>query len=78
VRIANLSSEATEHDVRDLLSNFGPFARVFVAKDYNTGLGKGFAFITFYDRERAQQCIDKLDGFGYDSLILKVDWAKRT
>jgi translation initiation factor 3 subunit G len=61
-----------------LLTKFGPVARVFVAKDHQTGLCKGFAFITFYDKERAQACIDKLDGHGYDSLILQVDWARRT
>jgi translation initiation factor 3 subunit G len=61
-----------------LLANFGPVARVFVARDHQLGICKGFAFVTFFDKERCQQVIDKLDGFGYDSLILKVDFAKRT
>jgi translation initiation factor 3 subunit G len=26
-------------------------------------------------REDGQQAIDKLDGFGYDNLILSVSWA---
>jgi len=26
-------------------------------------------------REDGQRAIDKLDGYGYDSLILRVEWA---
>lgn len=63
--------------MRDLVSRFGPVQRVFVAKNRDTGLCKGFAFVTFYDKQTCQAAIDKLDGFGYDSLILRVDWAKR-
>ena len=34
---------------------------------------KGFAFITYYNREDAQRAIDRLNGHGYDNLIMKVD-----
>ena len=36
---------------------------------------RGFAFINFFAREDAQKAIDKLDGHGYDHLILSVTWA---
>ena len=37
---------------------------------------QGFAFVHYYDKSDAQKAIDKLNGFGYDHLILKVEWAK--
>ena len=33
------------------------------------------AFINFFSREDGQRAIDKLDGHGYDHLILSVSWA---
>ena len=37
--------------------------------------GRGFAFVNMVSREDGQRAIDKLDGYGYDSLILRVEWA---
>ena len=37
---------------------------------------QGFAFISYQIREDAQKAIENLNGYGYDHLILKVEWAK--
>lgn len=37
---------------------------------------QGFAFISYDSKENAQKSIDSLNGYGYDHLILKVEWAK--
>ena len=39
------------------------------------GESRGFAFINFIHREDANRAIAKLDGFGYDNLILSVSMA---
>ena len=39
------------------------------------GESRGFAFINFTHRDEGQRAINKLNGFGYDNLILKVEWA---
>ena len=36
---------------------------------------RGFGFVTFYHREDAAKAIAKLDGHGYDHLILHLEWA---
>ena len=41
-----------------------------------TGQCKGFAFINYYRQEDAAKAITTLNGFGYDHLILNVEWAK--
>lgn len=76
LRITNLSEDAREGDLQELFGQFGRLQRVFLAKDMNTHMSKGFAFVTYYAREDAQKAIDKLHGHGYDNLILQVQWAK--
>jgi len=76
LRITNLSEDVREGDLQELFSQFGRLQRVFLAKDLDTMQSKGFAFVTYFRREDAQMAIDKLNGHGYDSLIMQVQWAK--
>jgi len=77
IRVTNLSEDTKESDLSELFRSFGPISRIYLAKDKNTGLSKGFAFINFVYREDAAKAIEKLSGkFGYDHLILHLEWAK--
>eukprot|EP01114_Cavostelium_apophysatum_P022369 TRINITY_DN806_c0_g1_i1.p1 TRINITY_DN806_c0_g1~~TRINITY_DN806_c0_g1_i1.p1 ORF type:complete len:299 (-),score=74.76 TRINITY_DN806_c0_g1_i1:12-908(-) len=77
IRVTNLSEDTKESDLNELFRSFGPISRIFLAKDKQTNLSKGFAFINFVYREDAAKAIDKLSGkFGYDHLILHLEWAK--
>ncbi|CAE6972091.1 Eif3g [Symbiodinium sp. CCMP2456] len=76
LRVFNLSDDVKEGDLQDLFGQCGRLQRVFLAKDMTTYQSKGFAFITYYNREDAQRAIDRLNGHGYDNLIMKVEWAK--
>jgi len=75
VRVSNLSEYANEGDLQELFKPFGPIQRVFIAKDKVNGTSRGFGFVTFYHREDAKKAIGKLDGYGYDHLILHLEWA---
>lgn len=75
VRVSNLSEDVTEQDLLDLFGPFGPIQRIYVAKDRETGEPRGFAFVNFVHREDAQRAISRLDGYGYDNLILSVSFA---
>ncbi|XP_068205130.1 eukaryotic translation initiation factor 3 subunit G-like isoform X2 [Palaemon carinicauda] len=76
VRVTNLSENTKEQDLQELFRPFGEISRIFLAKDKNTGQSKGFAFINFKRREDAARAIQVLNGYGYDHLILSVEWAK--
>ncbi|EWC47230.1 eukaryotic translation initiation factor 3 subunit G [Drechslerella stenobrocha 248] len=78
LRVTNLSEFAEENDLRDMFDRFGRVTRVFLAKDRETGRAKGFAFVSYQDRMDAQRACEKMDGFGYGHLILKVEFAKRS
>lgn len=76
LRVTNLSEDACEADLQDLFRPFGPIARVYLAKDKITNQSKGFAFVSYIKREDAARAIKSLQGYGYDHLILNVEWAK--
>jgi translation initiation factor 3 subunit G len=76
LRVTNISEDTQENDLRELFGVFGRVARVYVGRDRETGAGKGFAFVSFEDRAVAQKAMEKVNGKGYDSLILSVQWSR--
>jgi translation initiation factor 3 subunit G len=62
LRVTNVSEIAEEQDLRDMFSRYGHVTRVFLAKDRETGRAKGFAFISYADRDDAAKACEKMDG----------------
>jgi translation initiation factor 3 subunit G len=77
LRVTNISEDTQENDLRELFGSFGRVARVYVGRDRETGIGKGFAFVSFEERAVAQRAMEKMHGRGYDSLILNVQWSRK-
>lgn len=76
IRVTNISENTTEADLQDLFKPFGRISRVYLAKDKETLQSRGFAFVSFVNKEDAARAMDKLQGYGYDHLILKLEWAR--
>lgn len=76
IRVTNLSEDAKEEDLTELFGTIGKIERVFLAKHKDKKASKGFAFITYINRELAAQAIRKLNRHGYDNLLLNVEWAR--
>ncbi|PNW81996.1 hypothetical protein CHLRE_06g269450v5 [Chlamydomonas reinhardtii] len=76
IRVTNLSEDVTEGDLQELFRPFGAVSRIFLAVDKNTGENRGFAFVNYVHRDDADRAIRNLNGFGYDNLILRVEWAQ--
>jgi len=76
IRCTNISEDTTEADLQELFSPFGRISRVYLAKDRETLQSRGFAFISFVHHPDAQAAMDALQGYGYDHLILKLEWAR--
>lgn len=75
VRVTNLSEDTRDADLHELFKPFGHITRVYVAMDQKTGVSRGFGFVNFSNKDDAARAINKLNGYGYDNLILKVEWA---
>jgi len=76
IRVTNLSEDTTEGDIHDLFRRVGNISRVYLARDRETNVCKGFAFVSFGIREDAAKALQAINGYGYDNLILRVEWAK--
>ncbi|CAG8689403.1 371_t:CDS:2, partial [Acaulospora colombiana] len=75
IRVTNLSEDTVEADINDLFRKFGSISRVYLARDRETNVCKGFAFVSFALREDAAKALKAINGYGYDNLILRVEWA---
>jgi len=76
LRVTNLSEDVREGDLGELFGQFGRTQRIFLAKNPETKVSKGFAFITYHNKSDAEMAIKRLNGHGYDNLVLRVEWAK--
>jgi translation initiation factor 3 subunit G len=83
LRVSNLTKRVTEEDLRELFERFGNIFRVSLPrvekKDEHGNIFKeprGFAYVAFSRREDAATAMERLQGYGYDHLILKLEWAK--
>ena len=76
VRISNVSRNTSEADLEELCKVFGSIRRIFLSRDRDTGESKGFAFVAYHNTSDAKKCIERLNGYGYDHLILQVEWSK--
>lgn len=76
IRVTNISENTTEADLQELFQRFGRISRVYLAKDKETLVSRGFAFVSFVNKDDAARAMDALQGYGYDHLILKLEWAR--
>uniref|UniRef100_J3N0Y7 RRM domain-containing protein n=1 Tax=Oryza brachyantha TaxID=4533 RepID=J3N0Y7_ORYBR len=60
VFIGGLPRDTTEEDLRELCESFGEIYEVRLMKDKETKENKGFAFVTFADKDMAQRAIEDL------------------
>lgn len=76
IRVTNISENTTEADLQELFQRFGRISRVYLAKDKETLVSRGFAFVSFVNKDDAARAMEALQGYGYDHLILKLEWAR--
>mmetsp|Transcript_29188 Transcript_29188/g.89279 ORF Transcript_29188/g.89279 Transcript_29188/m.89279 type:complete len:341 (+) Transcript_29188:61-1083(+) len=76
LRVSNISEETKEEDLQQLFQPYGNIARIYLAKDRETLVSRGFAFVSFVRRDDAGRAMQALQGHGYDHLILRIEWAK--
>ena len=74
--VGNLSFDATETDLRDLLAAHGPVNEINVVMDRDTGRARGFAFATMNTEEGAKAAIAALNGKDWKGRALTVNEAR--
>ncbi|HBW17307.1 MAG TPA: RNA-binding protein [Desulfovibrio sp.] len=75
IYVGNLPWSATEEQVQDLFSPFGPVLSVKLVSDRDTGRARGFGFVEMDDAE-AVAAIEALDNASFGGRTLRVNEAR--
>ncbi|KAF8088061.1 hypothetical protein N665_0556s0013 [Sinapis alba] len=70
-----LGGEAKPSEIKEVFSAVGFVWDVFVPKNFETGLPKGFAFVKFTCKRDAENAIQKFNGHMFSKRPIAVDWA---
>jgi len=76
LRVSNLGEDADEDELRMLFTPFGRLDKIFLAKDRETGVPRGFAFVRYMRHDDAAAAMRAIDRLPYQNLILRVEWSK--
>jgi len=74
--VGNLSKSTTEAEINTLFANAGAVSTVELVKDRDSGLSKGFAFVTMTDQAEADKAISMYNASTLGGNVIKVNVAK--
>jgi RNA recognition motif-containing protein len=74
--VGNLSKSTTEAEINTLFANAGAVSTVDLVKDRDSGLSKGFAFVTMTDQVEADKAISMYNAYSLGGNEIKVNVAK--
>jgi RNA recognition motif-containing protein len=74
--VGNLSKSTTEAEINTLFTNAGTVSTVDLVKDRDSGLSKGFAFVTMTDQVEADKAISMYNAYSLAGNEIKVNVAK--
>ena len=76
IYVGNLAKSTTQDEITALFAQEGEVTSVDLVKDRNSGLSKGFAFVTMTSQESADKAISKYNAYSLAGNELKVNIAK--
>jgi cold-inducible RNA-binding protein len=74
--VGGLAWETREEGLQKSFEQFGEIESVRVVTDRATGRSRGFGFVTFVQKEDAQNAIDQMNGTELDGRTIRCDFAQ--
>jgi len=76
IYVGNLNKSTTEAEISTLFAQAGAVSLVEVVKDRDSGMSKGFAFVTMTSQADADKAIGMFNAYSLANNELKVNIAK--
>jgi RNA recognition motif-containing protein len=76
IYVGNLAKSTTEAEIKTLFAQAGEVSAVDLVKDRDSGLSKGFAFVTMTSQAEADKAISMFNAYSLAGNELKVSVAK--
>lgn len=74
--VGNLDSRVRREELEKLFAQLGAVQRVNIVNDRETGISKGFGFVTFADDASAEQAIAKFNGYEFCGKAIAISFAR--
>lgn len=74
--VGNLPFKTTDSDLKEMFSQYGEISDAIVLMNRDTGVSKGFGFVTFNDDAAADAAIEAWNGKELDGRALTVNEAR--
>ena len=75
--VGDLAPEITEDEIRMAFRKFGNISNIKVVCDSASGRSKGFGFISFYEKDDAENAIKHMNGRALGDKVIRTNWAVR-
>ncbi|XP_003739762.1 nucleolysin TIAR-like [Galendromus occidentalis] len=75
--VGDLSPQIETSDLREAFSPFGEISDCRVVKDATTQKSKGYGFVSFTNKQDAENAIHTMDGSWLGSRAIRTNWASR-
>lgn len=74
--VGNLSFNTDENTLQSAFGRFGDIQEVRIVTDRETGMSRGFAFVSMADEEGARAAMTQMNGTLVDGRALRVNEAE--
>lgn len=78
VYVGSLHPSLTEGQIADLFAPFGELEGLSLPKDYETKLGRGYAFLQFSSEDAARNAMNSMDGVEVMGKAIKVSNVRKS
>ncbi|RVU02882.1 hypothetical protein EOD41_02795 [Mucilaginibacter limnophilus] len=75
--VVGIPRDMDSAELGDIFADYGQVQHTTVVTDIDTGIGKGYAFVTMADRVGADAAIAALDGGQIDERTISVRFAQQ-
>lgn len=77
IYIENVEYDTQYEELEKLFSKYGRVVNITIPKDFYTGKGRGFAFVTMDSETNAENAIRQVSNTMFNNRIIRLNWSRQ-